>query len=316
MASNKEVGNEPDNIPFDESLLDPQLKTESDAMETRLEGAPTVASGSLREELCDRLREDYDEAKLPQTAYTSLDFCMASLGVQNEYERNWLIGLQAGIGLGIDGAREAILNEMQWENTVFNRPLQQSPSDPDPHQIRMEIGESCATGFDRRVAFRTANHFLGTCSQLADIVVQHGLTACLPGSGNPLMGTSMFYSAEDVARCYENSPLIYETPEVAVAEPQVNTGMNYDVGVEQPASLTASFMGGGSSIAGIDMARLDGASALVANAVKATYGIDDPIQDGHLSTHAENNGDSQTGHEDAGKGEKVADHKPKADRRA
>ncbi|KAI1126551.1 hypothetical protein F5Y10DRAFT_244556, partial [Nemania abortiva] len=158
---------------------------------------------------------------------------MDSLDQRNENERIWLIGLQAGIGLGIDGAREAVLNEMQWENTVFQRPLQQSPSDPDPQQLRMEIGQSCLTGFDRRVAYRMANRFLGTCGQLADIVVQHGLTTCLPETGCHVMGTSMFFSADDVARCHENSQLINEAAEPALAESQLNSGMDHDFNVEQ-----------------------------------------------------------------------------------
>ncbi|KAJ8119356.1 hypothetical protein ONZ43_g3675 [Nemania bipapillata] len=291
MAETKETKKGLDDEHFDESLLDPRLRSDSEeappGQASALASALTPAL--LRKELCDRMREDYSETKLPDSAYTSLDFFLASPGIWNENERSWLIGLQTGIGLGIAGAREAILNEMQWDNTVFGRPIQSSPSDPDPHQIRMQIGQSCLIGFDRRVAYRSANHFLRNCRELADTVVQGGLIACLPEVGYPLAGTSMFFSDEDVARCYENYPLLDEAIALTVAQSQLNLGEEKNSGVEQLTSPTASSMGDGPTIAGVDITQIDGASALVANTAR---------------------------HEHEDKGEKMSSNKPKTKRRA
>lgn len=209
----------------------------------------------MREEAAD------ESMNLPETAYKSLDFVMTSPNIQDDNERCWLIGLQTGIGLGIAGAREALLNEMQWENTVFQRPIQSRRSDPDPHQIRMAIGQSCLTGFDRRVAYRAANHFLGACSEIADLVVQNGLTSCLPATGYAVMGTSLFLTPEKVARCHEIHQLL--NGGLAVAHPW-------------PDPPTTSFTTDGSNVGGIDMTRLNGAAGLVANTVRVTYGIGGP----------------------------------------
>ncbi|KAI1152969.1 hypothetical protein F4825DRAFT_449940 [Nemania diffusa] len=332
MADNKEAKKEPNNGEFDQSFLDPRLR--SDSAETS-PAASTLTPALLRKELHDRIREDYQDTKLPESAFKSLDFLVASPGIQNEHERSWLMGLQTGIGLGISGAREAILNEMQWENTVFNRPIQSSPSDPDPFQMRMHIGQSCLTGFDRRVAYRTANHFLRTCDELADMVVQEGLTACLPEAGYPLMGTSMFFSPEDVASCHENSQLFKEKLRLTIAQPQLGSEMVSNSGVEQLTPLTASFMGDGASIAGMNMTELDGASALVANALNKNHGtgfggprvpnqqyttgefvpmLDEtrPIRDAHMRIYSDKDReDLKTEHKNIDKGDKTSRYKPK-----
>lgn len=217
-----------------------------------------------------------ENMNLPESAYKSLDFIMTSPSIQDENERFWLIGLQTGIGLGIAGAREAVLNEMQWENTVFQRPIQSRPSDPSPYQMRMAIGQACLTGFDRRVAYRAANHFLSTSSELADIIVQNGLTSCLPETGFAVMGTSLFLTAEKVARCHENFQLLNGKQGSAVARPQPGFGMGNSVSTKQPVPLTTSFTTDGTHVGGIDMTRLTGPAGLLANTLRATYGVGGP----------------------------------------
>ncbi|KAK5636502.1 hypothetical protein RRF57_012214 [Xylaria bambusicola] len=160
-----------------------------------------------------------EHTAFPESAYKSLDYIIASEGMRDD-ERTWLMGLQAGIGLGIHSAREAVLNEMHNENTVFSRRIQRDPSDPDPYQMRMELGRRCQEGFDRRVAYRAANRFIRSCNQIADRVVYSGLTECLPETGNHIIGTSMLFSDEDVARCHSNSEFINETLGIAESQPQ------------------------------------------------------------------------------------------------
>ncbi|KAI1178193.1 hypothetical protein F4777DRAFT_538826 [Nemania sp. FL0916] len=199
-----------------------------------------------------------DEAPvLPADATTSLDFLFESEGERlNEFEKIWLMGLQCGIGLGIRGAREAVLNEMQFENSVFRQPMLQSPaSEAHALQRRMEMGRECIAGFDRRVAYRTANQFLLESAQLTQGVVQSGLVKCLPVTGVPLGGTSVFFTPENIARCYENSWRINNE--------QLITG------IQQPDA--GSFLGDG-FLSLADTGRLFDAQAYVINALQDGHG--------------------------------------------
>ncbi|KAI1300789.1 hypothetical protein F5Y03DRAFT_223928 [Xylaria venustula] len=276
MPRNKKVKRE---HCVDESMLDPRLRsdagrTQGSENKTEILGAgfgpgPAPASGpslahtdawweTFEDDICD------ENTVFPESAFKSLDFLIESENMGDD-ERTWLMGMQAGIGLGIISAREALLNEMQNENTVFGRPIQQQASDPDPFTMRMAIGQLCQIGFDRRVAYRAANRYLKNCEQIADTVVYNGLTSCLPETGNHMIGTSTFFSDEDVARCHANSRVIKETLGMSMDQPQPNPG------VEQPTPLTASFLGDGPSIGGVDMTQLTGTAALIANA--AMHGI-------------------------------------------
>ncbi|KAI0555676.1 hypothetical protein F4679DRAFT_519434 [Xylaria curta] len=195
--------------------------------------------------------------------------------IHDETERLWLIGVQAGIGLGITGAREAVLNEMTYENTVFSRPMQSYPSDPPPYEMRMYLGRHCMAGFDRRVADRIAKQFVANSMELIDIIVENGLTACLPEYGSPLPGTFAFFTDEDSARCHENSRNIDEALKLAGIQ-QPKPGMDNGDDTEQLNPLTASFKGDSRFIGGLDMTQLTGTAALVANALneknRAKYG--------------------------------------------
>lgn len=187
--------------------------------------------------------------------------------VHDETERLWLMGVQAGIGLGIAGAREAVLNEMMYDNTVFSRPIQSYPTDPSPYDMRMYLGQRCMTGFDLRVAARISRQFVNSSLQLIDLIVDNGLTACLPEYGSPLPGTFAFFTDQDSARCHENSRILDEALELAGVHQQPDIGLENHVGIEQPAPLTASFKGDSRFIGGLDMTQLTGTAALVANAV-------------------------------------------------
>ncbi|KAI3341655.1 hypothetical protein F4824DRAFT_496408 [Ustulina deusta] len=280
---------------------------------------------------------DDEYTTLPQSAYKSLDYIIAP-GDMRDDERYWHMGLQAGIGLGIQTAREAILNEMQDHNSVFGRQIRSDPSDPDPYQMRMELGQRCQTGFDLRVANRAANRYIRSCNQIADIVVYNGLTECLPETGNHMIGTSMLFSEEDVARCHANSRVINEALGISSDQLQPNFGTADDSRAEQPAPLTASFTADGVSIGGVDMTQLSGTAALIANAV--TYGIggrgpgmrngqyrprgpaptpnvSHPTQDASPSgCLGDDDVEVKTRHKDGDEGEDAPNDKPKAKRRA
>ncbi|KAI0192717.1 hypothetical protein EV127DRAFT_479676 [Xylaria flabelliformis] len=306
MADDQEIKEEPYNGYFDESLIDPRLRPNIIAETYGKEyqtgsSTPTLSLGSTlvsdtglapiaatpltptQFELYDFNVDSIDmgferEAALPPSAYQSLDFIVGSDDmVHDETERLWLIGVQAGIGLGITGAREAVLNEMTYENTVFSRPIQSYPSDPSPYEMRMYLGQRCLTGFDRRVADRIAKQFVASSMDLIDIIVENGLTACLPEYGSPLPGTFAFFTDEDSARCHENSRNIDEALKLAGIQPQPkpNSMVNGD-NIEQPTPLTASFEGDSRFIGGLDMTQLTGTAALVANALnernRAKYG--------------------------------------------
>ncbi|KAI0403053.1 hypothetical protein F4802DRAFT_573543 [Xylaria palmicola] len=225
---------------------------------------------------------DFDEEAendivLPPSAYTSLDCFLASGDIQDEGERLWLIGLQAGIGLGINGVRESVLNQMQYTNSVFGRRLQSDPSDPDPYQMRMEIGKQCQAGFDLNIANRLSRKFMGNCMKIVDVIVENGLTACLPENGNAIPGTSMFFSDEDTARCHENFRKMNKAHGTLGVQPQTHTQIHDgsddsdDSDDGQPAPFMTSFLGDVPFIAGFDMTRLEGPAALVADALKHKY---------------------------------------------
>ncbi|TGJ81325.1 hypothetical protein E0Z10_g7442 [Xylaria hypoxylon] len=347
MADNKEVKKEDRTGFFDESLLDPRLR--SDAVKTygsetntktQAPGptpgptpapALTPASASALFPLhgqpwddawIEDMVMDDENTVLPESPFKSLDFIIAS-GNTRADERLWLIGLQLGIGLGIYGAREAVLNEMQNENTVFSRRIQTDPSDPDPYRMRMELGQRCQTGFDLRVANRAANRYIRNCNRIADMVVYNGITTCLPETGNHVMGTSMLFSEEDVARCHANSRVINEW-----------VGMDKDPNTEQPVLPTASFMGDGVSIGGVDMTRLSGTAALIANAATNGVGNGGPrmrneqymprptldvacaTQDPHQPSHPENDGAFKAKHDGVDRGKDAPNDKPEAELRA
>ncbi|KAI0445671.1 hypothetical protein F4803DRAFT_570256 [Xylaria telfairii] len=291
MADNKKVKEEFNNGYLDESLIDPRLRPHTpetqrseypvEPLEPGLVLGPTLLSGAALAPATTAptqvMAHDFDldvemdiegDAGLPASAYQSLDFIVGSDDmVHDETERLWLIGLQAGIGLGIAGAREAVLNEMMYENTVFSRPIQSYPSDPDPYDMRMYLGQRCMTGFDLRVAARISRQFVNSSLQLIDLIVDNGLTACLPEYGSPLPGTFAFFTDEDSARCHENSRSLDEALELAGVHQQPGFGLENDVDIEQPASFTASFKGDSRFIGGLDMMQLTGTAALVANAV-------------------------------------------------
>ncbi|KAI0485853.1 hypothetical protein F4859DRAFT_512045 [Xylaria cf. heliscus] len=279
----------------DESMIDPRLRShvaethgreyQTQSSASGLAPAPTLVSNAgpapataahlppTRAGPYDFILNEIDlgvegEEVLPTSVYQSLDFIVgADHLVHDETERLWLIGVQAGIGLGIAGAREAVLNEMMNENTVFSRPIQSSPSDPSPYDMRMYLGQRCMTGFDLRVAGRISQQFVANSMRLIDIIVENGLTACLPEYGSPLPGTFAFFTDQDSARCHENSRAIDEAFQQAGIEIQPNVSADNGVGTGQPAPLTASFMAYSQFIGGHDMTRLTGTGALVANAV-------------------------------------------------
>ncbi|KAH8160724.1 hypothetical protein CIB48_g7536 [Xylaria polymorpha] len=291
MEDNKGVKEEFNNGYLDESLIDPRLRSDTsetqtseypvEPLEPGLVRGPALLPGAsfapatttpTQVKLYDfDLDVDMDiegDAGLPSSAYQSLDFIVGSDDrVHDETERLWLMGVQAGIGLGIAGAREAVLNEMMYDNTVFSRPIQSYPTDPSPYDMRMYLGQRCMTGFDLRVAARISRQFVNSSLQLIDLIVDNGLTACLPEYGSPLPGTFAFFTDQDSARCHENSRILDEALELAGVHQQPDIGLENHVGIEQPAPLTASFKGDSRFIGGLDMTQLTGTAALVANAV-------------------------------------------------
>ncbi|KAJ2989908.1 hypothetical protein NUW58_g2821 [Xylaria curta] len=288
MAEHKDTL-EPNNSIWDESFIDPRLRsgtTETYRCENQPQASVPISapSSTLTPILTPPQSEPndpngdapmaYEDTVLPSSAYQSLDSIVGSnKKVHDDGERLWLIGLQAGIGLGIAVTREAVLNEMQFENTVFTRPIQSHPADPDPYHIRMSLGQQCVNGFDLRVANRASQHFISNCKAVVKMVVEQGLTACLPEYGNPLPGTSAFFTEEDSALCHENCRILNQAFGITGPDwkPDLKTGNDSSAGESVP--LTASFMADGRSIAGIDMTQLDGSAALIANAVKQEYGI-------------------------------------------
>ncbi|KAI3320593.1 hypothetical protein HD806DRAFT_224994 [Xylariaceae sp. AK1471] len=205
------------------------------------------------------------DSELPSTVYMSLDRLLTTRNVTAN-EHLWYMGIQYGIGLGIMSTREAILNEMQHHHTVFNRTFQLDEHDFNYFHMRMTIGQACTVGFDLRVAQRAANAVIDQQRLIAQTVVTDGLTSALPGIGDPVIGTSTFFSEEDVARCHDNSRLLDETFLQGNAQelPGLEMGGGSDIGAER---FTASFLAGGPNIGGIDMTRLDGTAGLVANAI-------------------------------------------------
>ncbi|KAI1734879.1 hypothetical protein F4680DRAFT_436789 [Xylaria scruposa] len=292
MADDQEIKEEFNNGCYDESFIDPRLRSDTTETYGKENQSPTpslnsgltrVSSPGLTPAAVDPLTptqfELYDfnvdsidmglerDAALPSSAYQSLDFIVGSDDmIHDESERLWLIGVQAGIGLGITGAREAVLNEMTYENSVFSRPMQSYPSDPPPYEMRMYLGQHCMAGFDRRVADRVAKQFVANSMELIDLIVENGLTACLPEYGSPLPGTFAFFTDDDSARCHENSRNIDEDLRLAGIQ-QPKPSMNNGDDIEQPNPLTASFEGDSRFIGGLDMTQLTGTAALVANAL-------------------------------------------------
>jgi hypothetical protein len=209
--------------------------------------------------------QDQNEA-LPSTVYTSLNHLLTTHNVTpNEWL--WFMGVQSGIGLGIMNTREAILNEMQHYRTVFNRPIQLDAQDIDHFNMRMKIGQACTVGFDLRVAQRAATAIINQQRFIAQIIVKEGLTWALPGMGDPMIGTSTFFSDEDIARCFENSQQQNKTFPSRDAQEQPGPEMDGGHGAGARQQLTASFPVGGPNIGGIDMTKLDGTAGLIANAI-------------------------------------------------
>lgn len=275
---------------FDESLLDPRLrvgspktpdsKTKADTKaaslgpvlsptETVTAPVPVPVYVPLADPWWDTFEDDIvdEHTVFPESAYKSLDYIIASQDIRGD-ERSWLMGLQAGIGLGIHSAREAVLNEMQNESTVFGRQIQKEPSDPHPYRLRMDLGRRCRTGFDRRVAYRAANRFVRNCGRVADMVVHNSVTtSCLPETANSIMGTSMFFSEEDVARCHSVSRKIDEFFGIAKDQPQSSLYVKDNSSTNQPTPLAASILGDGLRNSSVDMTQLIDTDALISNAV-------------------------------------------------
>ncbi|KAI2626869.1 hypothetical protein GGS21DRAFT_529551 [Xylaria nigripes] len=207
---------------------------------------------------------------LPESVYKSMENYLANLDANGDSERQWLIGMQTGVGIGIVRAREALLDEMQFSGTAFGRPIQMHPTDLDPYHMRMSIGQSCLTGFDLRVAKRSAINFMEICENAVNFIVENGLTSCLPGNGSTLVGTCGLFTEEQIARCYDNARRFNELMEILDLQPQPNAGA--EGGFQELVPNTASFLADGAAIGGVDMAQLDGNAARVANAMMATYG--------------------------------------------
>ncbi|KAI8624566.1 hypothetical protein F5Y19DRAFT_453513 [Xylariaceae sp. FL1651] len=219
-----------------------------------------------------RLRSDSPETPhnenpvLPYSPFTSLDHRIDMENVEDG-SRLWLMGIQLGIGLGIVSTREAILNEMQNEGTVFSRKVTLDESDEDRFDMRMKIGQLCVDGFDLRVAYRAASKFLESRDYIASVVVQHGLTSALPSTGNAVIGTSTSFSEDAEARCHQNSQTLDNI--LGISDNLTPPDLQVDGGFEPQVPMKASYLVGGASIGGIDMTNLDGAAALIANALNA-----------------------------------------------
>ncbi|KAI1278498.1 hypothetical protein F5Y07DRAFT_61217 [Xylaria sp. FL0933] len=288
-------------VPLDESLLDPLLRSgtakahEGDAVNTQPSASGSVPGpvppralslatarassqgpghdsaprfpyndawwDSFEDDICDR------NSAYPGSSYKSLDDVINSESASmRDDERYWLMGLQAGIGLGIHTTREALLNEVQNNNSVWGLPIQRDPSRSDPNTERRKLGELCQGGFDRHVAYRAANSWNRSRNQIADMVVYNGLTECLPGTGDHMIGTSTLFSKGDVEKCHSNARVLREAQGAAGNQQQLNLLTRNGSGTERPAPPTASFLGDGSSIAGVDMTQLSGTAGIIANA--------------------------------------------------
>ncbi|KAI0412546.1 hypothetical protein F5X98DRAFT_391889 [Xylaria grammica] len=357
MALDKEVKQGYCNDFFDESLLDPRLRSETaktyesetdtkapaldptSTSTSTLPSDPNPPPSPLRAGHWDDIRiedmiDDDENTVLPESVFKSLDYIIAPGDMQAD-ERLWLIGLQLGIGLGVCTAREAVLNEMQGFNTVFGRQIQRDPSDPEPYRMRMILGEHCRTGFDLRVANRAANRYIRNCNQIADMVVYNGITACLPETGNHVLGTSMLFSEEDVVRCHANSQVINEWLGIIEDQLQPNSETDINPDPEQPAPPIASYMGDGASIGGVSMTQLSGTAALIANAVTSGIGIvglgtrqgqnmpgptpdvAPPTQDAHRPGHlGKDYGGFKAEHDNADRGKDAPNEKPEVELRA
>lgn len=287
---------------IDESLLDPRLRSNASSGGAQTRTSTPLGSQSVTDANAGRgfvppnapppsvnLDEYYPDESvliLPPSSAQAFDFCLDSNDIQHSDERFWIMGLQAGIGIGIYGAREAILNEMQNGNTVFGQWVQSSPN---PVKRRYSIGLACEQGFDRRVAWRVAMNYSIHCQQFIDWVVKNGRVDLLPETGNHLFGTGIFFDNDRAALCHANAH--HRALINMLSNPEA--GNNTDDGqTAPPAPTTESFLSGGRFVAGVDMARLDPTISSTVRAVKAAYNIapanSEPVQ--YMATPA---GDAQ-----------------------
>ncbi|KAI1821686.1 hypothetical protein F4861DRAFT_444437 [Xylaria intraflava] len=206
---------------------------------------------------------------VPDSVYKSLNSYIANY-VQDDDERQWLIGLQTGIGLGIVSTREAVLNEIQFGGTVFCERLQKDLSNAaEAEALRMKIGRACQKGFDLRVAYRAANLFKAHCHKVASDLIDSG---SLSASDLPLMGNSLSLSEDMVARCRKHSEWFADMDNMQGEQPKPNVGSSNNPATPEQSKVAASFLGDGENIGGVDMTQLDGTAAIMANALKTTNG--------------------------------------------
>ncbi|KAI0202537.1 hypothetical protein F4808DRAFT_468230 [Astrocystis sublimbata] len=241
---------------FDESCVDPRLRA-GDA-ENRgvgnevLPPAPDWRTGlapsphELPYEM-DRdfyIRDWEANQVLPSSAYTSLDWVLAQPnGVRDENERCWLKGVQEGIGLGIHGAREVMLNEMMMDKTVFRQPLVPHHADCSSYGIRMAIGEKCRTGFDIRVANRVAQNFYHRRPAAAGDVPRSAII----GTTNPMYGDAALFGDGGSTGGYEitdrdKAPIDYDCYDLLnlpSSDDDDNTNNDNNNGVAEPALVGA-----------------------------------------------------------------------------
>ncbi|KAI0390994.1 hypothetical protein F5Y17DRAFT_33287 [Xylariaceae sp. FL0594] len=130
------------------------------------------------------------EQRLPPSPFESLEQYIREGGVTNDAAMMFTLGVQHGIGLGINNTREAILNEMTYFGTCFGRTFTLNETDTDAMQMRYSISNACTRGFDLRVALRAADRYIDFVESQRNGNNNNGVTVAVPGNNtHPVLGS-------------------------------------------------------------------------------------------------------------------------------
>ncbi|CAJ2510733.1 Uu.00g063580.m01.CDS01 [Anthostomella pinea] len=175
---------------------------------------------------------------LPENVYSSLDHYMTTHGVLNEGDRMWVMGVQYGIGLGVETLRKSLLDELQTEGKIFGHVVKPEHADENLTAMRQKTEIQCIAQFDLRQAAGAAAQFVANQETLAKMIIQQGLVTALPQNGG-FVGT-----------CGAGGPLL--GPHAVNAVSTLDGNMN------------------GPYIGNVDVKKLDGVAAMVGNAMLAS----------------------------------------------
>ncbi|KAI0010638.1 hypothetical protein F4779DRAFT_289144 [Xylariaceae sp. FL0662B] len=204
---------------------------------------------------------------VPKNIFQGLENHMATKGVHDKTDRLWIMGVQYGIGLGIQQYKTSLMNELAASGRLFGRPVLFDSFGENGPIMRRRIEKKAAEHFDLMQASLAGDEFAKYAEIVARTIADADLEDALPAGG--MIGTAGMFPDTETAGVGAHT----EALDAALADEAHGAGGGSMPGPNHVSNTlqNGSFTAGGDFIGGIDMSRLDGTAGMVANALNAKF---------------------------------------------